>query len=379
MPPQLVPSDEPAPHVACDALLVGSTRTGDGGSLHESAHELDAALDGYLSEYLQESGFKAKPCEILVVPTFRRSPAKAVVVVGLGRDPDTSVLRRAGASAARRLSDRSVIASLLHQAVDDDAAACAAAEGLLLGCYRFTEYKSDPQPSKIQTMLVLGAPSEASMERAAAVAEATALARDLTNEPACVLSPDELARRAHAIADVSGLECTIFDEDAIVDKGFGGLATVGRGSAHPPRLIQLRYAPAKPQGRVVLIGKGITFDSGGLSLKDAKNMETMKTDMAGAAAAIGAMSVLQRLGPQIEVLALIPAAENMPSGNSVKPGDVIRHYGGRTTEVLNTDAEGRLVMADALAFAADQKPDAIVHIATLTGSMVVAVGRRISG
>lgn len=205
------------------------------------------------------------------------------------------------------------------------------------------------------------------------------LARDLINEPAGTLTPEALARRAQEIADVEGLECTVLDETAIAERGLNGISTVAKGSGVPPRFIELGYRPEAPVAKVALVGKGVTFDSGGLSMKDPKSMETMKTDMSGAAAVIAAMSVLKRLAVRAEVTAYVPAVENMPSGNAVKPGDVIEHYGGNTSEVLNTDAEGRLILGDALALASEADPDAIVDVATLTGSIMIALGRDMIG
>ncbi|MDQ3983396.1 MAG: leucyl aminopeptidase, partial [Actinomycetota bacterium] len=188
-----------------------------------------------------------------------------------------------------------------------------------------------------------------------------------------------LARRAREVADVAGLSFTVWDEKELARRGFGGLLGVAQGSAQPPRFVQLHHRPDNPRAKVVLVGKGITYDSGGLSLKDAKSMETMKTDMSGAAAVIGAMGAVGRIRPDVEVLGLVPTTENMPGGGAIKPGDVIRHYGGKTVEVLNTDAEGRLVLADALAFASEQEPDVIVDVATLTGAIMVALGTRAAG
>jgi leucyl aminopeptidase len=193
------------------------------------------------------------------------------------------------------------------------------------------------------------------------------------------MTPDILARKAREVADVHGLECTVFEEDELRERGFGGLLDVSKGSSAPPRFIALRYAPEGARGKVALVGKGVTFDSGGLSIKPAKGMETMKTDMSGAAAVLGAMSGLVRLDVKTEVLAFIPATENMVSGDAIKPGDVITHYGGKTSEVLNTDAEGRLVLADALTYASEQEPDAIVDLATLTGAIQIALGKKIAG
>ncbi|MGH2747654.1 MAG: leucyl aminopeptidase [Actinomycetota bacterium] len=379
MPPQLVRSDEALDQVSCDALLVGAVTGDQSGSLVDD--RIDGMLDGLLSEHLRDVGFKAKIGDLTIVPIQQRISAKSVAVVGLGgsSDLDATALRRAAGVAGRRLSDRGVVATNIHEAISGGGGAGAVGEGLLLGCYRFVAYKSDPKPAKLERILMLGNPDAEELDRATAIAEATWLARDLTNEPASTLTPELLASMATEMAATSGLECTVYDENALGERGFGGILGVNQGSNKPPRLIQLRYAPASPKGKVVLVGKGITFDSGGLSLKDAKNMETMKTDMAGAAAVIGAMSALARLGVGVEVLALVPATENMPGGNAIKPGDVIKHYGGRTSEVLNTDAEGRLVLADAVAFACEQEPDAIIDVATLTGAIMVALGKKATG
>jgi leucyl aminopeptidase len=249
---------------------------------------------------------------------------------------------------------------------------------MLLGAYRFDGYKSNSRNQPRERISLLAA-SDEGVRRGVIRAEATKLARDLINEPSSTLDPAMLAHRAEEMAEQRSLECTVLDENELMSRGFGGLLGVGKGSDAPPRLIQLRYAPASPQGHVVLVGKGITFDSGGLTIKTGAQMEDMKTDMSGAAAVIGTMSALRDLEVTVEVTALVPAAENMISGRSIRPGDVIHHYGGKTSEVLNTDAEGRLVLADALALASELKPDAIVDVATLTGSIVIALGLRAAG
>lgn len=379
MPPQLVRTDEPLEQVSCDALVVGAVAGDDSGALVDDRP--DRVLDGFLSQHLRDVSFKAKLGDVTILPIQQRIAARSVAIVGLGERSqlDATALRRAAGAAVRRLADRAVVATNLNEVISSDEGAGATGEGFLLGCYRFVAYKSDPKPSRLERVLMLGNPSTDALDRATAVAEATWLARDLTNEPASTLTPESLATMASDMAGGSGLECTVYDENALAERGFGGILGVNQGSIKPPRLIQLRHAPSSPKGKVVLVGKGITFDSGGLSLKDAKNMETMKTDMAGAAAVIGAMNALSRLDIGLEVLALVPATENMPGGNAIKPGDVIKHYGGRTSEVLNTDAEGRLVLADAVAFACEQEPDAIVDVATLTGAIMVALGKKATG
>jgi len=382
MPPQVLASEESVGDVSADAVVVAAFRSSDGPMLSSDAQTLDDNLGGELSEQLTHIAFKGKVSEVALVPTLGRVKARTIVVAGLGdkEGAGRNEVMRAAGSAARRLTDRSTIASALHVDVSDQHAVAGATEGFLLGAYKFTTYKSDPHPTKIERIAMLGGPADDLIERGVAIADATTLARDLTNEPADTIYPETLAERAKQVADVGGLDFEVLDESQLAERGFGGLMTVGKGSAKPPRFIVMRYEPeGGARQSLALVGKGITFDSGGLSIKPAGSMETMKTDMAGAAAVIGAMSALTKLKPQIEVLGLVAAAENMVSGQSVKPGDVIKHYGGGTSEVLNTDAEGRLVLADAIAYACERKVDAIVNVATLTGAIMVALGPKAAG
>ncbi|MGQ0519808.1 MAG: leucyl aminopeptidase, partial [Actinomycetota bacterium] len=311
-----------------------------------------------------------------------------VVAVGLGEPAGLTVesFRRAGACVVRSAWKAADVATTLLDAVpagmDRAAAAQALAEGAGMAAYRFTAYLRQPDPCRIERFRVV-APDAADLApavaRGARVARAVWLARDLVNEPAGALTPTRLAERARAVAAGAGLAIEVLDETAIVEQRLGGLAGVARGSAEPPRLVELTYEPAGAAGAptVVLVGKGITFDSGGLSLKTADGMMTMKTDMSGAAAVLGAMSALADLEVPVRVVGLLPITENMPGGRAVKPGDVLEIRNGTTVEVLNTDAEGRLVLADALSLAAERRPDAIVDLATLTGAQVVALGRRV--
>lgn len=376
---QVVASSEALESVSCDTLVIGATRDAETAVLAPGSEPLDAALDGYLSQYLQEVSFKAGRGELITLPGFGRVAAKSITVAGLGEDPDEDSVRGVAGSAARSLGERSVVASTLHLATGAASSAGAEAEGFLLGSYRFTAFKSDPHPSKIQRFILLGSPAEDALARGVARAEATILARDLINEPAGSLTPEVLAERVREIADVSELEVTVLDAEALASQGFGGIVGVGQGSAHPPCLILLRYTPTQARTKITLIGKGITFDSGGLSIKPAASMEEMKTDMAGAGAVIGALSACSRLGVKAEVTGVIAAAENMVSSRSFRPGDVLRHYGGKTTEVTNTDAEGRLVLADALAYCSEQSPSVMVDVATLTGAIKVALGSKAVG
>jgi leucyl aminopeptidase len=364
--------------LACDALIVGAFSGSGSFTLDETATQVDEAANGAISRYLTSSGFKGTAGELAVVPAGEAVTAEGIAVVGLGaRDKlDATTLRRASGAAARRLGDRTTLGVALHK--NQPGSELAVAEGLLLGTYRFTTYKSDPKDSKVQRLLFIDA-DERSLERAAITAEATAWARDMINEPASTLTPAVLAKRTEELGVVAGFEVTIWDEGELASNGFGGLLGVASGSSNPPRFIQMRYSPSGAKAKVALVGKGVTFDSGGLSLKDAANMETMKTDMGGAAAVIGAITAIAKLDLPVEVLAFVPTTENMPSGTAVRPGDVLKHYGGKTTEVLNTDAEGRLILADALVFASEQEPDAIVDVATLTGSIMVALGKKATG
>jgi leucyl aminopeptidase len=251
--------------------------------------------------------------------------------------------------------------------------------GLLLGGYRFTVTAEDPKPAVKTIRLLADAAHSDLVARAKILAAAAALARDLANTPSNIKSPAWLADTAAKVAG-DGVEVTIRDENWLAGEGFGGVLAVGGGSARPPRLIQLAYRPPHSSTHLLLVGKGITFDTGGLSIKPADGMHLMRTDMAGGAAVIAAVRAIAELGLPVRVTALVPAAENHVSGSSYRPGDIVRHYGGRTTEVANTDAEGRMVMADALAYGiARFEPDAVIDTATLTGAMKISLGLRIGG
>ncbi len=309
-----------------------------------------------------------------------------VLYLGVG-DRSPGALRRAGAALGRRLpAGRPVLTTAV--VAEPAAAVQAFVEGLLLGSYQFEMKSAPPEDEPREVRLLTGSAAAAqAAERAVTMADAVALARDLANMPSAVKSPAWLADQAVQIAAERGLSARVWTEAELHSGGFGGLLGVGSGSARPPRLIELAYTPqdgatgagadqaGAAERHVVLIGKGITFDSGGLSLKPNDGMKTMKTDMAAGAAVIAAMSALARLGVTVRVTGLVAAAENMPSGTAVRVGDIIQHYGGRTVEVLNTDAEGRLVLADALAYAdAQLAPDLVVDLATLTGAARVALG-----
>lgn len=358
--------------------------------LGPGADAVDAALGGSLRAFMAESGFEGKPDETLVVPTAGTNGAPAAVLVGLG-DPATvsaNALRRAAAAVARRAArSRSVVTTLL-QAVPDsvttEEAAQAVAEGFVLGSYRFLEYKSAGEASKLSRVTMIGprdARTRAALDRGVVVATAVGWARDMVNEPAGAKSPAQFAAAARRLLAGKGVTVSVMTETDLRAQKMGGVLGVGQGSARGPRFVKATYTPRgkRQPGTLALVGKGVVFDSGGLSLKTASGMETMKTDMSGAAAVLGAMSALQALGVRHRVVAYAPMVENMPSGTAIRPGDVLRMRNGATVEVLNTDAEGRLILADALALAASQDADAIVDLATLTGACVVALGEKVAG
>ncbi len=338
---------------------------------------------------------KGKKGESLLVPnTGDAYAARSVLLVGMGKRAKATAdtVRRAIGRVAPQLVKQATVATTVAQAAGKpEDAVQAAVEGVLLGSYRFDRYKSGkkedavPEVPALEAFTVLG-PSrwdakkaKAAMARAEVVADAVAWARDLVNTPALDCTPDFLAKEAQKMAREVGLECRIWGMPELEKGGFGGIIGVGSGSANPPRLIELAYTGAGKAQPYALTGKGISFDSGGLSIKDANQMETMKDDMGGAASIMATMKAIARLKPKINVIAAIPSAENMPSGTAIRPGDVLRHRGGKTSEVLNTDAEGRLVLADALAYLAEQRPKTIVDAATLTGSCVVALGPELYG
>ena len=364
-----------------DALVVPVFKGGIEGPGAEAALE---ALG--LDEVPRDGGFRGKLGEVLHLAAPGMACGR-VTLVGLGRmdELDDEQVRRAAGAATRALAEGVVtIATTLPMADVAVSSVRAAAEGAILGAYRYLEKRSDPTPVKL-TDVTLVVPSSLAQDAERAVARATiharaqCLARDLVNTPAADKSPQAFCDRVtETLGDAVTAE--VWDETRLEEERCGGILAVGQGSSRPPRLLILRYEPADPIASVVLVGKGIVFDSGGLSLKRPyTSMATMKDDMGGAAAVVGAMSALAELELPVAVTGLCALAENMPSGEAQRPSDVFTARNGTTVEVLNTDAEGRLVMADALAYAAEQEPDAIVDVATLTGSALHAVGARATG
>jgi leucyl aminopeptidase len=356
---------------------------------------VSVAVDGALFE---RRGFTAKVGRTLVALGTDGGPAVVFIGCGDARKADFETLRRAGAGFVRAAGRSGTALVVLPESFTgesgagvDSRAGQAVAEGALLGSYRFVGHKSENDEGQIDRLIVLGAGLDGTgarrgIERGIRISRAVSLARDLVNEPPSSMTPRRLAEVAEEELGSSGeVTFEVWDEQRIADEHLGGLLGVARGSAEPPRLIRASYEPSDPLEvdghvpHVVLVGKGITFDSGGLSLKTAGGMMTMKTDMSGAAAVIGALSVCGDLGIRIRVTALTPVTENMPGGRATKPGDVLTIRNGKTIEVLNTDAEGRLVLADGLSLAAELEPDAIIDLATLTGACVVALGNAVAG
>ena len=373
--------------VKADALVVAVAATPAGPRLL-GADALPRGLRSSLQDSLAALGVAGTPDDVRRVPSAGQLAAPVVVLTGVGeagdRDVDGECLRRAAGAAVRELAGTSSVALALP--ARDVADAAAVAEGALLGAYAYREYRrrtAEAHREPVERLQLVTDRSrdktlKAAVERAHVLAEAVARARDLVNRPPVDLYPATFADVAREQASSLAVKVTVLDEKQLAKGGYGGLIGVGQGSVRPPRLVKLSYSPRGASRHVALVGKGITFDSGGLSIKPAAGMETMKSDMAGAAAVLQTVLAAARLGLPVRVTGWLALAENMPSGTAQRPSDVLTTYGGRTVEVLNTDAEGRLVLADAIVAAGEEKPDAIVDIATLTGAQVVALGHRVS-
>ena len=344
---------------------------------------LDAEAIGEIEVGLRALGANggAEQVTRLPVPSL---PVGSVLAVGLGAARDewpAEVIRRAAGVAARSLSGvESVVTTLTELHLE------AAIEGLILGSYRFTEFRSaktapkDPALARI-TALSTASGAKKDAARATAISAAVNTARDLVNTPPSHLFPAEFAKRAKALGESAGLEVEVLDDKALAKAGFGGIVGVGQGSSRPPRLVRLAYRGGKNKKapKVALVGKGITFDTGGISIKPAASMHHMTSDMGGAAAVIATVVLAAQQQLPIDVIATVPMAENMPSSTAQRPGDVLTQYGGTTVEVLNTDAEGRLILADAIVRACEDKPDYLIETSTLTGAQTVALGARTPG
>jgi len=366
-----------------DALILAVPPMSDDSPWDGPLAEIDAALDGALRDALSDMSFKGNIGTTQVISTLGRLPAKRIVATGLPGDaskPDE--IRRAygaAASAARSAGAKSAACPPPGGSLSEATSYRAAVEGILLSQYDFQDYKSEPEESKgITSWTFLASENDATrqgLSEGHALATGIYLARDLVAEPGQTIYPESFAAIARQMAKDNELEYQEFDENQLFEMGATAIYDVGKGSVHPPRMLHLTYRPSgESKGTIAFVGKGITFDTGGLNLKPTGGIETMKTDMAGGAAVLGAMRALAGLDVPYTVMGIIAAAENMPSGTAFRPGDVVRAMNGKTMEILSTDAEGRLVLADALVYAARNGADEMIDLATLTGAKVVAIG-----
>ena len=379
--------------VESDALVVNLFEgvTAPGGA----TGAVDRALGGMISQLIEAGEINGKANSTALIHTLGKIAPKRVLVVGLGKQDtfDFIAASKAAGAAARFLQGKGAkkITSIVHGAgigdFDPTDAARATVEGTIIGLYQGDLYKTSDEDKKTVDEFTIVEMDESKIprfEQGAAeghiLGEATNDARTLANEPANIMTPTMLADHARAVAEDFGLGIEILDTDQMEELRMGGLLAVARGSAQPPKLILLKYQ-AEQQGRptLALVGKGITFDSGGISIKPSEGLMNMKFDMSGAAATLQAMRAIAGMKPNVNVLGVIPATENMPNGAAYKPGDVIKMYNGKTVEIVTTDAEGRMILADAITYAIKNGADYIVDIATLTGSCVTALGDNVTG
>ena len=375
---------------AVDALVIGVFE-GEESARSGIVRMADEALDGALRRLIDLGDFEGKHKQTAILYTKDAITAPRLAVVGMGKSDefDAEKAREAAGEIACQLRDLGVKTIAIPTPSDAPPEMIqAATEGSLLALYQFNQHKTegldDVKELDAITFLVSDEDGISTLEAAvalgSAIARGTMLARDLSNQPGNKLTPTILAEKAQEVADGTGLTCEIFDLAKLKEKGFGTLIAVAQGSQEEPRFITLEYIPeGEKRETVVYVGKGITFDSGGISLKPGKGMEEMKHDMSGAAAVLGAMQVIGNIKPNLHVVGLIAASENMPSGTAIKPGDVVTSYSGKTVEIINTDAEGRLVLADALGYAGRYEPQAVIDLATLTGAVIVALGNFTAG
>lgn len=355
---------------------------------------VDKAMSGAISSAISDEEFKGDLGETLVIRTLGAIAAKYVIVVGLGKSSDfnTIKLMRASARAARKCRELRAksVSSILHGAgvgglpVEDCARATVL--GAILGTYEYIELKTkDAKPNSIKDFDIVELSADklsainAGIKKATVIGDAVVFARDLSNAPSNIVTPEYLADLANQLSNEYDVDCDVMDRESIEEAGMGLLAAVARGSEVEPRFIQLRYSSDKASKTVAIVGKGITFDTGGYSLKPSEHMYGMKDDMSGAAAVLAVMRAIAREKPDINVIGLIPATENSIGANAIHPGDVFKSYDGKSVEINNTDAEGRLILADAVSFANKLGVDEIIDLATLTGACVIALGREIAG
>ncbi len=376
-----------------DAVVVGVVQQQKGSSteplLAPGGEEVDKAYGRKLRPLLSGLGVTGKAGEVHRIPTGGTLSSPVLVLVGLGSDTDQVSVRRAAGAAARAVTNAASVALALPAGTPE--LVRAVTEGWALGGYTFTTYKKPTEDTSPGTVTVLSPDARSkqvseAFETAQVLAAAVSTTRDWVNTPPGDLRPpgfaDAVAEAAAATGKGRGktkVKAVVHDEKSLAQLGCGGILGVGQGSDAPPRLVELSYSPRGAKTHLALVGKGITFDSGGLSIKPSQNMHEMKSDMAGAAAVVQATLAIAELGLPIKVTTFVPMAENMVSGSATRPGDVLKIYGGTTVEVYNTDAEGRLVLADGIVRATELEPDVILDVATLTGHMVLALGDRVGG
>ena len=352
----------------------------------------DGSLPAGVADLLEPGDFHGRAGQTLLLYPRGAVPSKRLLLVGLGKHDKATAetIRRESATAVKEAQKLKVAALTIgvngELPLVPDAAAQAFAEGIELGAYRFWRYRTglaDEQTFKVERATVFsktGARTSAGVAAGQAIARGVNFARDLVNGPGYAMHPPEMGEEALKLGKRLGLKVTVLDMAQLTEQGFGGILAVGKGSEHEPRFIVMEYGEAKAgTPTICLVGKGLTFDSGGLSLKPPEAMETMKSDMGGAAAVFGAMQAAAELKLPLHLLGLISAAENMPSSNAYRPGDIVKTLSGKTIEVLNTDAEGRIILSDALFYAQRYKPDAIVELSTLTGAIIIALGPHATG
>ncbi|MDN3512942.1 MAG: leucyl aminopeptidase [Candidatus Brocadia sp.] len=353
------------------------------------------ALNDIISELIKEKRFIAKLNKTLTLPTYGKIPAKQIMLVGLGKKKDVTLdkIRQAAGTTAATIRDMGIgevtcVADSIDILPTGNEWYQAYIEGTLLTLYKYQRYKYVPPEERQEitalTLLLSNKdalkPARDAVRDGQIIADAVCFVRDLVNTPAQDKTPAVLADEAKQLAREPGIQCKVLSRPELKKLGMGGLLAVAQGSVQPPKFIILEYnARAKNQDTIVLVGKGITFDSGGICLKQAKDMDQMKSDMSGGAAVMGAIKAIAKMKLPQRIVGLIPCTENMPGGSAIKPGDIVKFYSGKTAEVVNTDAEGRLILADALAFAERYRPVAVIDLATLTGSCVVALGNVVTG
>lgn len=374
------------PSVSSDAIVVDLF---EGATVPAGATAaVDQAMAGAITSLIAGGDISGKLGELTLIYSFGQLPSPRVVIAGLGQAAELSPekIRNLSGDLSRFLRSHhvknaaSVALGGRTGGLDAEACAAAMAEGTVLGLYRFLSHKTAEAEADLEGLQIIELDGDkvdamrVGLERGQILADATNLCRDLANQPSNYLTPTDFADQAEVLARETGLECEIYGPGWMKEKGMGGLLGVAAGSVEEPRFIVLRYNGGGDEQPLALVGKGITFDTGGISIKPSENMGEMKGDMAGGASVIAAMGAIARLKPRANILGIVPATENMPSGSAIKPGDVLKTMQGKTIEVINTDAEGRLVLADGLAYAREQGAEALVDVATLTGAVTVALG-----